>query len=369
MPKILFLPFLQFYSGHHSVCDSLAEFMKQIHPGCSIEIVDIFSYRSRIAEEAVSRLYLAGIASCPEIYSKLYKKAACAQKNIDQRRYFYEWFFLSAMKKLLEKTAPDLIVCSHALPSYLCNVLKSRGELTVPVINAYTDYFINDLWGVRNIDLHLVPGTQNRAALLSRGIPSSSVIVTGIPVSPSFEKRITPKENEKALILIAGGNLGMLNDYQLLHAMLSTDCVTFYILCGRNNNLYRKLKQLGKPHIVPLSYISSRDEMNTLYSCADMVITKPGGVTISEVLSKQVPAYLLPPLPGQEEFNAAFLTEEKLCLNAYATLDFSVFPQSLSLLLSNQEVLTACKERMAAYQASLYDCRKAVLFMSENYLT
>lgn len=79
--------------------------------------------------------------------------------------------------------------------------------------------------------------------------------------------------------------------------------IDFFVLCGKNEQLYGKLKNSGRANIVPLRYIKCKDEMNKLYDQIDGIITKPGGVTISESLYKRKPIFIYHALPGQEVIN------------------------------------------------------------------
>ncbi|YAR63655.1 hypothetical protein ACUIAK_14610 [Bacillus cytotoxicus] len=79
--------------------------------------------------------------------------------------------------------------------------------------------------------------------------------------------------------------------------------IHFYVLCGKNKKLYQKIQRLQREYIIPLPYITSREEMNKLYDLIDAIITKPGGVTISESLFKRKPIFIYHVLPGQEEIN------------------------------------------------------------------
>ena len=86
----------------------------------------------------------------------------------------------------------------------------------------------------------------------------------------------------------------------------------YFVLCGKNKKLYQKLKALNCNNIHPLPYIFSKEKMNELYSMADAIITKPGGVTISEALKKGLPIFIHSALPGQEEINLKLLKKLKL---------------------------------------------------------
>lgn len=223
-------------------------------------------------------------------------------------------FFLHKMEELLEMEMPDLIVCTHGFPSHLISQLKKTGKCTVPAINVYTDYFINSVWGVDCIDLHLLPSQDVKNALIrAKGIDRNKLIVTGIPVHEEFSNcRKLPKESCRSKILVSGGNSGLGRIVRLLVGVRSESSFDFLVLCGKNRKLYDEIKSWNVSHIQPLPYISSKKAMNEQYERADAIITKPGGVTISEALHKKLPIFVYSALPGQEEVNLAYLNKKKL---------------------------------------------------------
>jgi UDP-N-acetylglucosamine:LPS N-acetylglucosamine transferase len=86
----------------------------------------------------------------------------------------------------------------------------------------------------------------------------------------------------------------------------------FLVLCGNNQKLYEELRSWNLPHIKPLPYLTSRSEMNRLYEEADAIVTKPGGITISEALKKRLPIFVHTFLPGQEQINLHYLKDKGL---------------------------------------------------------
>ena len=84
------------------------------------------------------------------------------------------------------------------------------------------------------------------------------------------------------------------------------------VLCGKNQKLYEEIKGWELQHVAPIPYISSRTEMNELYERVDAIVTKPGGITVSEALRKNLPIFVHSALPGQEEVNLRYLTERNL---------------------------------------------------------
>ncbi|CAM3722760.1 MGDG synthase family glycosyltransferase [Mesobacillus zeae] len=304
--KILFLPFLQIPSGHHQVAKALLEGIQLKQPDIKCEVVDILSYSLGKMEGLVSNIYLGWIKILPQTYNIVYRWNAYTNLARDKRFRLYELLFIKYMRRLLEEKQPDLIVCTHGLPSYLLNYLKEIGEVSTPVINVYTDFFINKVWGIQHIDFHFVPTYEMKKFLNQRGIKESQLFLTGIPIHHKIRKEIlikTPNPSFPLSVLVTGGNLGVGAMEKLVSKIGNDKNVHFSILCGTNRNLFRKIKSFQKSNITPIEYIESRQEMNDLYDKTDAILTKPGGVTLSECLFKGKPIFIYHCLPGQEEIN------------------------------------------------------------------
>ncbi|MBE4906925.1 galactosyldiacylglycerol synthase [Bacillus luteolus] len=313
MKKVLFFPLLRMPSGHHQVADTVAEYLEKYEGDIECKKIDLLSEWNPLVESIVTKTYLEWIHYMPETYAWVYKQMAC-KANTNRSYKYYEFLFLKKMKRILEEENPDLIICTHGFPSYILNQLKNKNECDIPVINVYTDFFINDVWGKRNIDYHFVPTEDAKIELIKKyKLSEASVSVTGIPVSRQFYqvKKNPEKKSHKIRVLVSGGSVGLGNIFQLL-TQTRKDDIEYFVLCGKNKNLYQKIANLNCNNIHPLSYISSREKMNELYDKVDAVITKPGGVTISEALKKELPIFIHSALPGQEEINLKLLAELKL---------------------------------------------------------
>ncbi len=313
MMNILILPFLQFPSGHHQTADAISAYLKEIDPSVTIKKVDIFSYTSPLAEQLTSYFYLTAIKRAPSFYSRMYQNNACSKE--DQRLSFYELIFLKSIKKLIKQEKPDMIICTHCLPSSLVNLLKKEGQLSVPVMNVYTDYFINSIWGLDQIDVHLAPSRSSKHFLESQGVTPEKIAVTGIPVHPLITPKLggTARQSPPYHVLVSGGNLGV-GAIEKINFTSFSGKINYFVLCGKNEQLYKRIEQMYHPFLQPISYISSREEMNGLYEQMDIMLSKPGGVTISECIRKGIPLCLLDTLPGPEERNEQFLMEGNLAI-------------------------------------------------------
>ncbi|WP_404332551.1 glycosyltransferase [Mesobacillus maritimus] len=315
---VLFLPFLQIPSGHHHAANALMEGIHHHCPEIKCEKVDILSYSYGKTESLVSNIYLHWIQTLPSLYNAIYKMSVCKNREKPKQYRLYEVLFLSFMKRLVNEKTPDLIVCTHALPAYMLNYLKREIGLSIPVINVYTDYFIHRFWGIEEIDFHFVASQQMKQFLIKKGVEEERIFITGIPVHSKIRKScVQPLQNKKNVptVLIAGGNLGVGAIEELIQKVARLKPpyqLRFIVLCGKNQRLYEKLKSMGETNISPYSYINCMEKMNLLYDRVDAIITKPGGVTISECLFKRKPIFIYNALPGQEKVNLEELLDSGL---------------------------------------------------------
>ncbi|MFC4322777.1 MGDG synthase family glycosyltransferase [Litchfieldia salsa] len=311
MKKVLFMPFLQIPSGHHQVADALTEIISKMDQSIKCEKVDILNYSYGRVERMISKIYIKWIHSFPKTYHWIYHKLVCDNLEKDKHYHLYEFLFLPFVKRLIREIKPDLIVCSHALPSYMLNKLKHDKLIDTPVINVYTDYFIHSFWGTSHIDYHFVSHSSLRTHLLEKGIDKTRIFVTGIPTHPAFHKKIKEKRSLRNCTVM-GGSLGVGVIDELLPKLVNSKNMTFTVLCGKNKKLFETIRKLGNKKIKAYGYITNRKEMNKIYENTDVVITKPGGITISECLTKGIPALIYHTLPGQEKINLNELSSYQL---------------------------------------------------------
>jgi processive 1,2-diacylglycerol beta-glucosyltransferase len=309
MKRVLLLPFLRISSGHHQTADSVIAVLQAIDRAIDFHKVDLLSYSYGKMESIVSSSYLKWIHLAPSTYNWLYQKSAYINNKPSKRYRTYELLFLHWMKMLIQEQKPDLIICTHALPSYILSCLKERETVPTPVVNIYTDFFVNRIWGSEAIDYHFVPDHTIKDSLTHKGVGASQIYVTGIPIHPVFTKNTKIEKRKKTdwNVLITGGSLGTGEIKQFIKKLTGRSSIQYNVLCGKNARLYDFINRLENPSITPLRYIESREEMNALYEKADAIITKPGGVTISECVRKQIPIFIYHALPGQEEINLTHL--------------------------------------------------------------
>ncbi len=353
MKKALLMPLLSMPSGHHQVADALAAYFQREAPTIVCEKAELLSYALGKLESIVCFFYTAWIHRFPRTYSRLYRYAAYRHKQASPRFRSYELFFLKPMQRILSEQKPDIVLCTHCLPSYLASRLKRKGLLSIPVVNVYTDFFVNDVWGIEGIDLHFVPDQHIKHMLLERGVSERQIVVTGIPVHPHITDKAESRGASAPLnVLVCGGSLGAGFMKRLIQQASPGGNVRYIVLCGKNRRLYEELAALRSDFVIPLPYISSREEMNRLYDHIDLVLTKPGGVTVSECLIKGIPIIVYHALPGQEEINLQHLLRLGLAVHWHDWAEGHV-EERIHALCSSGSELAQWRARMTRYRQQL----------------
>ncbi len=350
MKKILFLPLLQMQSGHHQVAEALMDLLKKHTDDFIFKKIDLLSYTNKSLEKVITNGYLNWIRYAPETYNLAYKSFFYVPPTKKHSFKWYEPLFLKKMEQLIAEEKPDLLVCTHGFPSYLLSKLKMKGKCDLPIINVYTDFFINSVWGREGIDLHLLP-SQEVKAKLSRKVPNQQLIVTGIPVHQEMTKTFTRKKHTNRLkILLSGGNSGLGGILKLAEELKLSTNLDFLILCGNNKKLYDEIHSWDLEHIKPLRYLSSRLEMNQLYEEVDAIISKPGGVTISEAIQKKLPIFVHSALPGQEKINLRYLKTQNLVFELNLTTPLE---SQLLSVLTDQKKMNGWEHAIDSYQQGM----------------
>lgn len=349
--RILLLPLFQMSSGHHKVADALIDFLQTQIPTVFCKKIDFLSYCNEYIEKIVSEMYLRWIRSHPSSYHRVYKALMYPDFQRLEFVHLELWlpYFEHKMKKMVEKEQPELIICTHSFPSRILQRLKKRKEVQTPVINVYTDFFMNGIWGKQGIDYHFVPHAEAKQELVARYcIEEKQIIVTGIPVHETFMSKGDEMKgkHEQFHLLLAGGNQGLGNMIDFFGKMENSYSFRYSVLCGTNEKLYEEIAGWKHPNIRPFRYICDIEEMNRLYNEVDAIITKPGGVTVSEVLHKRLPIFTIDYLPGQEEINLRYLEKHGLIYNLTG---LEHYERKIAYVLSNEKEQNRFGKRVNGY--------------------
>ncbi len=310
-----------------------------------------------------SDLYMKLASGLPEAWGWLYRKTDREHGgSLPQRaRRLLQRLCARRLFRLVADFAPDAIVCTHFLPAEVLGTAVTKHEIDVPVWVQVTDFDLHQMWVHEGISGYFVANEELAWRLQALGVPTGRVIVSGIPVMPGFVHRPDRSsaaarfslDASKTTVLMMGGGSGLGMDATLVRRLLELQPnMQLIVMAGRNRALLATLTAMVEEFPSQLRAIGYTDEVPALMACADLAITKPGGLSTSECLVAGLPMLLVNPIPGQEERNAAWLMQEGVALRADdpVTLQFR-----LSRLLQDRASL----ERMRARALTLAAPRAA----------
>jgi processive 1,2-diacylglycerol beta-glucosyltransferase len=350
-------------AGHVRAAQALAAHAALDFPQLDVCHVDVMTLVPGWFRKVYSDWYMKLASGLPEAWGWLYRKtdhepggslperARRLVQRLCARRLFDE----------VARYRPDVIVCTHFLPAEILATAHLRGEIDAPVWVQVTDFDLHQMWLHEGTAGYFVANEELGWRLQALGVPASRAVISGIPVMPGFTNR--PDRGNAAArfaldptrmtVLMMGGGGGLGLDASLIRQLLEQHPdLQLVVMCGRNQTLLATLQQLRghfTDRLVPLGFT---DEVPALMACADLAITKPGGLSTSECLVSGLPMLLVNPIPGQEERNAAWLMQEGVALRADdpVTLQFR-----LARLLQDRSALARMRAKalsLAAPQAA-----------------
>src|SRR5919202_4381 len=303
-------------AGHKRAGEALAAAFALRQPG-QVELADVLDYANPLFREAYAQSYLQMTDKVPGLWNYVYE-----QTDRDIFRFTAEIRALAdaiaarGLHRLLREYGPRLIVCTHFLPVEVLAARKARARLHQPLYCVLTDYAAHAFWAYKNVDGYFVATDQTRAQLIERGVAPELIRVTGIPVDPAVA---IPKQSSEAraslhltadrpVVTLFGGGIDSRDVRLMVEGLLRCGLHgALVVVGGRNRGLPEELRDLQGSEALELRTLGFVDYVDDLVVASDVVITKAGGLAVSEVLGRATPMIIINPIPGQEESNADYL--------------------------------------------------------------
>lgn len=313
-------------AGHTRAAQAVAAALKP--SGRSHRVVDTLECTSALFRRMYVKSYIDLVLKAPELWGYFYEKSDVVREPTSKRarvRLAFDKLNARSFKALLEETKPEVIICTHFLPLELLSDLKARGKLSTPVHAVITDVSPHAFWVYPHIEHYHVATPSAARELARKGFPAERISVTGIPVDPIFANRTPAPEAraklnlpEKPTVLLLSGGFGVGPMKQMLASFAeSRSNLSLVVVAGKNAELEKECKTLAAKLPVPVKVHGFVTNMHELMDAADLIVTKPGGLTTTEILAKGKPMALVAPIPGQEQRNCEFLLEEGAAVRLY----------------------------------------------------
>lgn len=303
-------------SGHIKASSAIEKYMMNNYPDTKVNTIDTLKYLSPIMDKIIVGGYLKTLEIAPKVYEKVYKYTEDDSSILNVSEIISKTLSIK-MKEVIKEFEPDVILCTHPTPLEIVSILKRKGKIDIPTVAVITDYTTHQLWLYEEIEAYVIANEDFKHSLIEKGIKENNIFPLGIPVDESFlikkDKESIAEELKldinKRTLLLMGGGMGLGDIEEVFKSLISSDLEANIIVCaGSNEALKNKLEKLSKSGssktVLILGYINNMDEILTV---SDAIITKAGGLTVTECLIKNVPMIINSPIPGQEEENTEYL--------------------------------------------------------------
>ena len=315
MKKILILT-LSTGGGHNEVASNLKN--ELIRNNFEINIIDVLCTINKIADNIILKSFNMVTDKFPNLYGKLYYLSDKEGSNkilSDSLTKIYS----EKLKEIINDENPDLIISTHPLFINIIGYLKSKKIINIPFIYAITD--IEAHWTCVNsfVDAYIVANKFTVKSLIAKGASKNKIFPYGIPIKEkfySYQKK--PSYNgEKLRLLLMSGSLGMTEIHNVIDNIIDfEDIEHINLVCGKNEKLKESIQERFKNEIEngSLNIYGFTDKIPELMNDSHILITKPGGITISEAMAICIPMIIPFYIPGQEELNLNYLTNQNFAI-------------------------------------------------------
>jgi processive 1,2-diacylglycerol beta-glucosyltransferase len=298
-------------AGHKKAAEALADAAQS--QGKDVVSRDIVDFMPSLTRWCYTKGYTLAITKFLWFWGLLYKAFDApwlSLMNVRLRK-FVNAIVCHKLIKYLKDEKPKVVISTHFLASEAVSYLKEKHPFKASLTTVVTDFGVHNFWIAPRTDLYCCASQESRQALLRRGIEDERIKVTGIPLHQKFRgyrdrEEVCQKLNIKSdcfTVLIATGRFGA-GPIEKALAMFKEDQIQFLVVCGHNAKLYNSLQSKNFAFVRLFGFVENMEE---LMAVSHLMLTKAGGLTVTEALNTGLPMIFFFLVPGQEMINAKIL--------------------------------------------------------------
>ncbi len=373
-PRILILS-ASVGAGHLRAAEAMELAVKELAPRAGVTNLDVLTCATAAFRRIYAQAYLDLVNRAPHLLGWFYDmtdKAPSPARRTDRLRMLVQRASIGKLDPILKgQGGPwDAIINTHFLPAELFARLRRKNRsLKTPQFTVVTDFDAHGMWVNEPTDHYFVATEEAALTLGSWGIRRDRVSVTGIPIHARFAK---PVDRHAArakhglsldlpVVLLLAGGFGVGPIEQLFTAALEIPApMHLCVVAGKNIKLKDSLEKIPIPKRHRATVMGFTKDMDELMAAADVVVTKPGGLTTSETLARGAAMAIVNPIPGQESRNSDYLLEHGAAIKI---ANAAVLPYKIGTLLAEPKRLAGLRSaaRALGHPRAAYEVAEGVL--------
>lgn len=310
--------------GHNAAGKAVLE--RILYEGHQAVMMDYYLLAGKTTSRVVGQAYVKIAKNLPRLFGLLYRLGGLiSNKRFKSPVYYANSLMAKHLAGYLEENEYDVIVTPHLFPAETLTYMKRKGMLSVKTVAIATDYTCIPFWEETECDYYIIAHEDLLPEYLEKGMNASNIYPLGIPVKMAFSmpqnkahiRSLLHLPLDKPLYLVMSGSMGF-GKIQLFAYELSKNCKNgehIIIICGNNKKLRKTLKKefRNQKNIHVIGYTS---HVSDFMDACDVIYTKPGGLTSSEALAKNIPIVHTAAIPGCELKNRDFFVSRGMSVAA-----------------------------------------------------
>lgn len=350
--------------GHHSAALAVQEALNA--RGVPNDIMDPLSSVGEATRKRVCELYNSIIRNMPKAFGLIYRAGELVDSALPGSPvYFANSLYASRLLDCIREGGYDGVISTHLYGMEAMTAIRRKLGVHVPNYGVLTDYTCIPFFSDVQLDGYFIPHRDLAAELAEKGMDARLLIPTGIPVSERFahalpqdeaRRRLNLPEGKRVYLVMTGG-VGCGNVSEICDGLRAGDDSDFLacVLTGRNEELRAELAERyrGEPRVRPVEFTR---EVSIYMNAADVLITKPGGLSSTEAAAARVPLVHWITIPGCEERNADFFSARGLSVQTRSPGEAA----SLAVALARDPAACAAMRKRQAEEINPYSARDAV---------
>lgn len=339
--------------GHNQVARALKEHFEK--EGADVGVIDVLGSLSRSIQAFVNDFYNFSVNYAPRMYKYWYEmedKKTYESDKLTIRKMTQSLVTSDELRRMVGEK-PDIVIATQSYAAAILKDLKDKYKLSAITVGVVTDFTVHPYWEeAGGLDYYVVPDKAVAFNMTRKNLDVSHMLPFGIPIREIFSEKVSKEEarNElgydpdKKRILLMSGSMGHVNVVKVAQSIdrLPQD-FELTIMLDKKQTHREELLALNLKHKIDIQGFVPN--IATYYDASDIVITKPGGLTTSELMAKEKPMVFLKPIPGQEQRNVECLLNQHLAFSATKTFPIE---HLLGMLLDDPMLYEKTSERLAA---------------------
>lgn len=333
-------------SGHVQVANVLAKELKS--KGFQPVISDLFGEAHPIMSQVTQSIFIKSFSHGSSFYKWFYY--GTNKLNANTITQFSRYLGRKRFLELINEHQPRFVITTFPLHAAPFLIKKSR--FNIPIYTVITDYFAHPFWINPSIDHYFVASDSVKIGLIKHGVSENRITVSGIPIRTEFYSAIDKKDvfakygiasSDRVVTILAGAQGVLKNVKVLAQRLLNDPSLRVIVICGKNKALFEKLTPLAKQYPGSFRLFGYVDKLHEVLKISHCLVTKPGGISITEAAAVRVPLILYKPVPGQEGENAKYFKEKGGALIARSADEIA---ENVQRLFDNEALLSGMQRSL-----------------------